>query len=253
MKTDEREEFGEGIQGEIDPEKKDNSRIMDSDEDGDNERVISLTHLLFGNIDDDGQLENDFLDPESIRHLDQLRQLGIGTQLKEITDDVDSPDLDQKDYNELEECTVKSPSAIDYSDITELADETDEMDVDKASISSESFKTKEEEENDAKRIGENCVDVKPSDSDLMPPPALPPPKDSNENLNDSNVSVGMYTNSEASNKEQENNNNTVLKASRVETTEKKLDTPLAAMLPSKYKNMDVTKLFPEFRHGQVCL
>ncbi|XP_055929152.1 transcription initiation factor TFIID subunit 1-like [Argiope bruennichi] len=224
---------------------------MDSDEDGDNERVISLTHLLFGNIDDDGQLENDFLDPESIRHLDQLRQLGIGTQLKEITDDVDSSDLDQKDYNDHEECTVKSPSAVDYSDITELADEIDEMDVDKASTPSVSIKIKEERNENDEDFDENDVDIKPSDSDLMPPPALPPPKDSNDNYIDSNVSVGMHIKSEANIKEQESSNSTFPKTSRVETAEKKLDTPLAAMLPSKYKNMDVTKLFPEFRHGQV--
>lgn len=32
---------------------------------------------------------------------------------------------------------------------------------------------------------------------------------------------------------------------------KKLETPLAAMLPSKYADVDVTELFPDFRHGQV--
>lgn len=35
-------------------------------------------------------------------------------------------------------------------------------------------------------------------------------------------------------------------------SKKKLETPLAAMLPSKYANVDVTDLFPDFRHGQVC-
>lgn len=34
---------------------------------------------------------------------------------------------------------------------------------------------------------------------------------------------------------------------------KKLETPLAAMLPSKYADTDVTELFPDFRHGKVCL
>lgn len=34
---------------------------------------------------------------------------------------------------------------------------------------------------------------------------------------------------------------------------KKLETPLAAMLPSKYANVDVTELFPDFRHGKVRL
>lgn len=32
---------------------------------------------------------------------------------------------------------------------------------------------------------------------------------------------------------------------------KKLETPLAAMLPSKYADIDVTELFPDFRHGKV--
>lgn len=36
-----------------------------------------------------------------------------------------------------------------------------------------------------------------------------------------------------------------------EGDKKKLETPLAAMLPSKYANVDVTELFPDFRHGKV--
>lgn len=36
-----------------------------------------------------------------------------------------------------------------------------------------------------------------------------------------------------------------------EEDKKKLETPLAAMLPSKYENVDVRKIFPDFRHGQV--
>lgn len=36
-----------------------------------------------------------------------------------------------------------------------------------------------------------------------------------------------------------------------EAEKKKLETPLAAMLPSKYANIDVTELFPDFRHGKV--
>lgn len=32
---------------------------------------------------------------------------------------------------------------------------------------------------------------------------------------------------------------------------RKLETPLASMLPSKYANVDVTELFPDFRPNQV--
>lgn len=34
---------------------------------------------------------------------------------------------------------------------------------------------------------------------------------------------------------------------------KKLDTPLAAMLPSKYANVDVRELFPDFRPDKVSI
>lgn len=34
-------------------------------------------------------------------------------------------------------------------------------------------------------------------------------------------------------------------------SEKKLETPLAAMLPSKYANVDVRELFPDFRPDKV--
>lgn len=34
---------------------------------------------------------------------------------------------------------------------------------------------------------------------------------------------------------------------------RRLDTPLAAMLPSKYANVDVTEIFPDFRHGKVSI
>ncbi|GFY78151.1 transcription initiation factor TFIID subunit 1 [Trichonephila inaurata madagascariensis] len=229
---------------------------MDSDEDGENERVISLTHLLFGNIDDDGQLENDFLDPESIRQLDQLRQLGIGTQLKELTDDVDSPDFDMGDYNASgnDEIPAKSPSAVDYSDITELADEIEDMEPTDSTSPPAPFIKQE-----ICDPSYDEIDVKPSDADLMPPPPLPPPKDYNENIPyDWNIAPVNSTLSNIIIKKEPEDFDMCVPLPTTPTVpfieiigEKKLDTPLAAMLPSKYKNMDVTKLFPEFRHHQV--
>lgn len=60
----------------------------------------------------------------------------------------------------------------------------------------------------------------------MPPPPLPPIKENGETSN-------------------------IIEIKRNEPVEVP-SRPLANMLPSKYKDMDVTKLFPEFRHGQVC-
>lgn len=59
------------------------------------------------------------------------------------------------------------------------------------------------------------------DAELMPPPPVPEEK---ENL----------TPEEAE-----------------EALKRKLETPLASMLPSKYANVDVTELFPDFRPNKV--
>lgn len=69
---------------------------------------------------------------------------------------------------------------------------------------------------------------KAADESLMPPPPTPTTKTNEQNAN-------------SSASEQENG----------EVNKKKLDTPLAAMLPSKYADVDVTELFPDFRHGKV--
>lgn len=37
----------------------------------------------------------------------------------------------------------------------------------------------------------------------------------------------------------------------MESRKRKLETPLAAMLPAKYANVDVTEFFPDFRFGKV--
>ncbi|XP_071041821.1 transcription initiation factor TFIID subunit 1 isoform X2 [Parasteatoda tepidariorum] len=83
-----------------------------------------------------------------------------------------------------------------------------------------------------------------SDADLMPPPPLPSkPLDENTLVCDATSS----TNKSAETSEQD----TIKLPQSQSVEQKRLDTPLAAMLPSKYKNMDVKRLFPEFRHGQV--
>ena len=48
-----------------------------------------------------------------------------------------------------------------------------------------------------------------------------------------------------------NDSNSSESKESMEQKQKKLDTPLAAMLPSKYADLDVTTLFPEFRPNQV--
>ncbi|XP_044752850.1 transcription initiation factor TFIID subunit 1 isoform X2 [Coccinella septempunctata] len=169
--------------------------MADSDED--NNDSLNLTGFLFGNIDESGQLESDILDSESQKYLSSLGKLGLGSFLEEVFNENDPSEQENSfenetsnDYDE-EEC--KSPSAIDFSDINELA-----------------------EENEI----EGNLDVKKESNDefLMPPPPAP---------NESNTSDSS------------------------EADKKKLETPLAAMMPSKYIDVDVRELFPDFRHGKV--
>lgn len=214
--------------------------MCDSDEQGDHSRSgLDLTGFLFGNIDERGQLEDDgLLDGESKRMLSSLSRLGLGSMLSEVLE-VEEPvkEEEEKDYNE------KSPSAVDFFDIEDAAEDikvennvikfentSDVQTVHSSNvpviIDSQSIKEelKEDTWRDTDIAGEQEVqstnddgyegDME-GDGGLMPPPStVPPPK---------------------------------------QEKPKKLDTPLAAMLPSKYANVDVTELFPDFRPDRVLL
>jgi len=107
---------------------------------------------------------------------------------------------------------------VDYSDINELADDVSDLQCDQV------VKTEDGTDYDA---DDEDAGVK-SDMQLMPPP---PPlsgvvKDENTNTFEYETASG-------------------------EGRRRKLDTPLAAMLPSKYQNIDVTEIFPDFRVDKV--
>lgn len=204
--------------------------MVDSDEDNDRDMDlgINMTGFLFGNIDEDGQLEDDILDSEAKRHLASLGRLGLGSLLQEMisadskenaekegdeaTDEygnVKSDKPEQDDVNYLE----KSPTALDFSDINELAEDLNEDSADN------SAKKNEKESSDYDADDEEGVNK--SDTQLMPPPPIPDEKEA-------------LTPEEA-------------EAAR----QRKLETPLASMLPSKYANINVTELFPDFRPNKV--
>lgn len=146
---------------------------------------FDLTSFMFGNIDESGQLENDdLLDSDTKKYLASLSKLGLSSMVSDV---IGSSELlhsrfdnDHENSNGLDE---KSPTAQDFFDIDELAEETP------------GFKNRD------------------SESDY----------DGDNELNDKS------------------------KIDRL----KRLETPLAAMLPSKYENVDVTTLFPDFRVGKV--
>lgn len=118
----------------------------DSDEDNDRdyESAINLAGFMFGNIDANGELEDDILDENAKQHLSSLCHLGLGSLLQEMMasdsaenkkvngeksqDGNDSTmqngdvDSDDDDYDEPY-VENKDPQAKDFSDITELAEE----------------------------------------------------------------------------------------------------------------------------------
>ncbi|XP_061713687.1 transcription initiation factor TFIID subunit 1 [Cydia pomonella] len=212
---------------------------------------VDLTGFLFGNIDESGQLEDDgLLDGDSKRMLSSLSRLGLGSMLSEVLENEEKvKEEEEKDY------TIKSPSAVDFFDIddvaedaqedtstnreaqpdtqtqTEVKDET-EMDISDTAVSvdvksdcpqseaNENWKDKEIFQQEEQRAGDDGYEGDmEGDGGLMPPPSTIPDR--------------------------------TLKTQTSEN--KKLETPLAAMLPSKYANTDVTELFPDFRPDKVLL
>lgn len=48
------------------------------------EGVLSLTKFLFGNVDKEGRLESDFLDPDTKEQLSSLERLGCSSLISDI-------------------------------------------------------------------------------------------------------------------------------------------------------------------------
>uniref|UniRef100_A0A8C1UCA0 Transcription initiation factor TFIID subunit n=1 Tax=Cyprinus carpio TaxID=7962 RepID=A0A8C1UCA0_CYPCA len=142
--------------------------MSDSDSDEDQDRPFHLTGFLFGNINENGQLEDDsVLDMESKKHLAGLGTLGLGSLITEITaSEEDTAEQEQDQSNTDAEGWVRSTEdAVDYSDISEVAEDETRKYRQAMGNLQPSRRTDEEEDYDA-----DCEDV---DAKLMPPP--PPP------------------------------------------------------------------------------
>lgn len=145
---------------------------------------FDLTSFMFGNIDENGLLENDdLLDNDTKKYLASLPKLGFNSIVSEV---ISSPELQgvENGHEDINGFNQKSPTAQDFFDIDELAEETSGL---------------------KKEVSESDYD-------------------GDNELNDRKLDKS-----------------------------KRLETPLAAMLPSKYENVDVTTLFPDFRVGKVIL
>lgn len=118
--------------------------MADSDEENekDFEAGINMTGFLFGNIDENGQLEDGILDDDAKQHLASLSisRLGLSALLQEIIDESEekkengdangeSKDAQESSVDEDKDDVdyqAKSPTAEDFSDINELAEDVNE-------------------------------------------------------------------------------------------------------------------------------
>lgn len=111
----------------------------DSDEENEKDLAsgLNITGFLFGNIDDNGQLEDDILDPDAKQHLASLSRLGLSSFINEMmsndnnTEERENGKVDEKKEdqntttNDMDmDYLAKSPTALDFSDINELAEDT---------------------------------------------------------------------------------------------------------------------------------
>ncbi|XP_014897539.1 transcription initiation factor TFIID subunit 1 isoform X3 [Poecilia latipinna] len=240
--------------------------MSDSDSDEDQDRPFSLTGFLFGNINEDGQLEGDsVLDNESKKHLAGLGTLGLGSLITEITaNESENKEENRESVSVDSEGWVKSTDdAVDYSDISEVAeDETKKYHQAMGSLQP-SRKTDDEDDYDA-----DCEDI---DSKLMPPP--PPPSlltSAKKEESPTGTNVGeegdgiilpsIIAPSSAADKvdfssssDSESETERPCQGSGVLGPPDRLTLPLAGIMQKDAAKAlpSVTQLFPEFKPGKV--
>ncbi|XP_053671796.1 transcription initiation factor TFIID subunit 1 [Anopheles nili] len=248
-----------------------------SNSDNENEGGLNLAGFLFGNVDEHGRLDGDFLDEEAKQQLSSLSRMGLSSFLADVlqdddaekpprsdsdSDDSSSSDDDRRrrrydDDSDGANYKVKADCAVDYSDIQELAEElavpSPPSEVkSKDNENGEQKDIKQEDDMDdieavipctrveARTATDGSTTVKEeagsggggvNDKELMPPPTAPVSADG---VTVSATSGTTTTTDDAS-----------------KDKPKKLETPLAAMLPSKYQNVDVREFFPDFRPDKV--
>ncbi|XP_041978087.1 transcription initiation factor TFIID subunit 1 isoform X2 [Aricia agestis] len=217
--------------------------MCDSDDPSDQGRSgLDLTGFLFGNIDESGQLEDDgLLDGDSKRMLSSLSRLGLGSMLSEVLEEQEpNNDDEDKDYNE------KSPSAVDFFDTEEVAEEEQVDDEPKI-----------EQQNDDSELNQSNEENVPQESSADGGDLTKANEESDWKDTDYDSQTEQRNNDEGYEGDMEGDGGLMPPPSSVPKQKgdkpKKLETPLAAMLPSKYANVDVTELFPDFRPDKVLL
>jgi len=196
------------------------NNIEKDDENGQDGSGLNLTSFLFGNIDQSGQLEEEFLDESTRKQLGSLGSMLADTNLNNIVEEVSSeakedtenlhPDVELQEATDFNE---KAPDAEDFSSIDEM------LDVDSSDDDSD-----DEEKDKLPSIPTSSSSDPKNDSMLMPPP--PPQAQAKERSPVSEKPVEAKPSGP-------------------------IVAPLASMLPDKYKDVDVKEFFPEFKENSV--
>lgn len=211
------------------------SEADEQDQDGtDDQGPISLTAFLFGNIDNEGQLQDDILDEESKQHLMGLSQLsGIGSLVEQITADKTGDSAD--DTNIAIKTEAEIADAVDYSDINELAEDIDDLTSSTAVLPAPKAVSLDKCDNyDAvEKQSKSTTTNAPPASDIV------------------TVKREIIENEMVDNKMQSFTTSASTIAVKQETNAQELKAPLADMMPQELKDVDVTELFPDFKRGKV--
>ncbi|NXH79892.1 TAF1 factor, partial [Edolisoma coerulescens] len=238
----------------------------ESEEEADGGRAepFSLAGFLFGNINEAGQLEGDsVLDKESKKHLAGLGVLGLGNLITEITASEEESAESEGAHLDEEGWVKSTEDAVDYSDITEVAEDESRR-YKQAMGSLQPARRPDEDEDD---YDADCEDI---DSKLMPPPPPPPVPGKKEDEKDAAATVSedgdgiilpsiIAPSSAASDKVDFSSSSDSesemgpQEARQAESKEGKLTLPLAGIMQRDATKQlpSVTELFPEFRPGKV--
>ncbi|XP_033167357.1 transcription initiation factor TFIID subunit 1 isoform X1 [Drosophila mauritiana] len=236
-----------------------------SDDEGSIGNGLDLTGILFGNIDSEGRLLQDDegegrggtgFDAELRENIGSLSKLGLDSMLLEVIDRKEAEPLSDDEEEEKpaasasggmsafdalkagvkseerEDGAVKAQDdAIDYSDITELSEDCPRTPPAET--------TTYDDLEDAIPASKVEAKLTKDDKELMPPPSAPMRSGSGSGTEEPAKSNDASSPSDDS------------KATDLKDADRKLDTPLADILPSKYQNVDVRELFPDFRPQKV--
>nr|XP_016938070.2 transcription initiation factor TFIID subunit 1 isoform X4 [Drosophila suzukii] len=235
-----------------------------SDDEGSIGNGLDLTGILFGNIDSEGRLLEDDgegrggtgFDAELRENIGSLSKLGLDSMLLEVIDRKEAEPLSEDDDEEKSEASasgglsvfdalkagVKSDEkedgavraqddAIDYSDITELSEDCPRTPPEES--------TSYDDLEDAIPASKVEAKLTKDDKELMPPPSAPMRSGSGSGTDEpAKPNEGSSPGGDS-------------KSTDPKDADRKLDTPLADILPSKYQNVDVRELFPDFRPQKV--